>query len=207
LAGLFRIDREQADVMIFSHQVRDGSDAMRLVLSGEIDLSVREELRSVLAGVVTAFPGATDVDLHEVTFLDCSGIGEFIRAYIEAHGRGHTLTVSRPRGNVRRILELSDVLAVLAPEHARYVLTTSGDDVPLPVQARPQRDRRYSSRPSPPAPPTPHDDQDARADERDRMGASRQWAADAREHAAAVDAVADEGEQFADFGSGISRRR
>jgi anti-anti-sigma factor len=146
------------------------------VLSGDIDLSVREELRSVLAGVVTASPGATEVDLHEVTFLDCCGVGEFIRAYIEAQGRGHTLTVSRPRGTVRRILELGDVLAVLAPEHAGYVLTASGDDVPLSVHARPKRDR---------------------------MGAGRQRAADAREHGGAVDAVADEEDRLADLGSGI----
>jgi hypothetical protein len=53
LAGLFRFCREWAGVMIFFHQVR-GPDGVRVVLSGEIDLSVREELRSVLAGVVAA---------------------------------------------------------------------------------------------------------------------------------------------------------
>jgi anti-anti-sigma factor len=115
---LFQFYREQADVMIFFHQVRGGPAGVRLMLSGEIDLSVREELRSVLAGVVAASPDATDVDLHDVTFLDCCGIGEFIRAYLDAHGRGHTLTVSRPRGIVRRALELTDVLAVLTLDPA-----------------------------------------------------------------------------------------
>lgn len=107
--------------MMLVHQVRGGPAGVRLVLSGEIDLYVREELRGVLAGVVAASPGATDLDLQDVTFLDCSGIGEFIRAYTDAHGRGHTLTVSRPRGIVRRVLDLTGVLEVLTLDDAGVV--------------------------------------------------------------------------------------
>jgi anti-sigma B factor antagonist len=118
LASLFRTYGEQAGVMILVYKVRNGSDRMRVVLSGDIDLAVREELRIVLAGVVAASAGVTELDLHGVTFLDCSGIGEFVRAYTEAQRRGHTLTASRPRGIVRRILELTGVLAILTPDRA-----------------------------------------------------------------------------------------
>jgi len=101
--------------MIVFHQVRHGSDGECLALSGEIDISVREDLRGVLDRVVAASTGVTDLDLHDLTFLDCSGIGEFVRAYNEAQRRGHTLTVSRPRGVVRRVLELTGVLVLLTP--------------------------------------------------------------------------------------------
>jgi anti-anti-sigma factor len=99
--------------MICCLEVSGGADGVRLVLSGEIDLSVREELHSVLDGVVSAGLGRTDLDLHGVTFLDCSGVGEIICAYTDAQQRGHTLTVSRPQGIVRRVLELTDVMAAL----------------------------------------------------------------------------------------------
>lgn len=105
------------------HQIRRGTDGVRVVLWGEIDLAVREELCAVLTGVMATTPAATDLDLHEVTFLDCSGIGVFIRAYTDAHGRGHPLTVSRPQGIVRRTLELTGVLRILAPDPAPAVPT------------------------------------------------------------------------------------
>jgi anti-sigma B factor antagonist len=107
--------REAGGVMIVFHQVCGRPDGVRVVLFGAIDLAVREDLRHVLSGVVAGSPGVIDLDLHHVTFLDCSGISEFIRAYLDAYGSGHMLTVSRPRGIVRRLMELTGVLAVLMP--------------------------------------------------------------------------------------------
>ena len=99
--------------MTVLHEVWGGPDRVRLVLSGEIDVSVRDDLRGVLHDVVATAAGATDLDLHDVTFLDCAGVGEFIRAYNEAQRLGHTVTVSGAQGVVRRVLELTDVLALL----------------------------------------------------------------------------------------------
>lgn len=117
---------------MFFHQVCGRPDGVRVLLYGEIDLPVRDKLRNVLAGVVATGVGTTELDLHEVTFLDCSGVGEFIRAHTDARKRGQTLTVSRPRGIVRRILELTGVLAVLTADEARVVRTA----VQKPVPAR-----------------------------------------------------------------------
>ncbi|MFC4999446.1 STAS domain-containing protein [Dactylosporangium cerinum] len=101
--------------MVFSYQVFGSPDDVGLALSGEIDLSVRDELRSVVDTVIAAAPGVTNLDLHDLTFLDCSGIGVFVRAYNGAQRHGHTLTISRPHGIVRRVLELTGVLALLTP--------------------------------------------------------------------------------------------
>jgi anti-sigma B factor antagonist len=116
VVGLSRV-LGQAEIMNF-HQVYGGPDGARVVLSGDIDLVVRADLRRVLAGVVGVSPGAVDLDLYDVTFLDCSGIGEFVRAHVDTRSRGHPLTVSRPRGVARRLLELTGVLAVLMPDDA-----------------------------------------------------------------------------------------
>ena len=123
--------------MVFFHQIRSSPTGVHLVLFGEIDLSVREDLRSVLAGVVVASQGATDLDLHHVTYLDCSGVREFIRAHLDARERGHTLTVSRPRGVVRRVLELTGALTVLTLDHAKAVPVASQVRVPLLLDPTP----------------------------------------------------------------------
>lgn len=107
--------------MVFFHQVRCEPDGVRLELSGEIDLAVCDELGGLLTSVVAASPGITDLDVSGLTFLDCSGIGELIRAYVEAQERGRTLTISRPQGRVRRVLELSDDLDLLPPDLVVFV--------------------------------------------------------------------------------------
>lgn len=101
--------------MSFSHQEHRRADGICVELSGEIDLSVREDLRRILKAAVATSPGNTNLDLRSVTFLDCGGIGEIVRGYLDAQSRRHTLTVTRSRGIVRRILELTDVLAMLTP--------------------------------------------------------------------------------------------
>jgi anti-anti-sigma factor len=103
--------------MIFFYEMRDRSDGTCLSLSGEIDLSVREELRGVLDGAIAASPGITNLDLRDLTLLDCSGIGVFVHAHVVARQRGSTLTVSRPQGVVLRLLDLSGVSALLTHDH------------------------------------------------------------------------------------------
>ena len=107
--------------MIFVHEMLRGPYRVSLLLSGEIDLSVREDLRRVLRAAVAASPGVVDVDLGEVAFLDCIGIGELVRGYHDARDGGRTLVVSRPQGIVRRVLELTSVLALLTPDPAATV--------------------------------------------------------------------------------------
>ena len=107
--------------MIVVHRMLHGPDRVRLLLSGGIDLSVREDLRGALQAAVAASPGVVDVDLGGVTFLDCTGIGELVRAYHEARDGGRTLVVSRPQGIVRRVLELTGILPWLTPDPAAMV--------------------------------------------------------------------------------------
>lgn len=107
--------------MILSHQVRSTPHAVQVLLSGEIDMSVQKELHDVLHAVVAASPTITEVDLREVTFLDCAGIGELVRAYLDARRRGQILVVTQPQAFVREVLDLVNTLALLTSRPAALV--------------------------------------------------------------------------------------
>lgn len=109
---------------MFAHELLRGPNLIRLPLSGEIDLSVREDLRRVLRAAVAASPSVVELDLGEVAFLDGTGIGELVRAYHDAHDRGRTLVVTHPQGIVRRVLELTNILPWLTPDPAGTVSGT-----------------------------------------------------------------------------------
>jgi anti-anti-sigma factor len=110
--------------MDFTHELCTGSTYPRLVLHGEIDLAVRDELRVTLRRAVGLSDGVTEVDLHGVTFLDCAGIGAFVAANDTARQHGRALIVTHPWGIVRRVLEVTGVLPHLsaspAQTHSRH---------------------------------------------------------------------------------------
>jgi anti-anti-sigma factor len=107
------------------HQVYAGTDSVRVVLSGEIDVAVQTELRTVLSSVVATATGAIELDLHQLTFLDCSGVNEFVRAHVHAQRHGRPLTVSGARGVVRLVLEVTDALRVLTADQPARAPTGS----------------------------------------------------------------------------------
>ncbi|MGE5829021.1 MAG: STAS domain-containing protein [Micromonosporaceae bacterium] len=94
------------------HELRTASDHSCLVLHGKIDLAVRRELDQVLQHAVE-LSGTVTVDLHDVTYLDCSGIGVLVAAANAARHRGHFMIVNYPEGTVRCVLELTGVLPYL----------------------------------------------------------------------------------------------
>jgi anti-sigma B factor antagonist len=63
---------------IGSVTVRTSSTRSRLVLSGEIDMSLAEEL-SAAVDIVLARGLPVDVDVRHVTFLDSSGLSKIVR--------------------------------------------------------------------------------------------------------------------------------
>jgi anti-anti-sigma factor len=73
-----------------------------VTVSGELDLAVRDELRSVLASLT----GTVTVDLADVTFLDSSTIGVFVGAHNRLSNDGGALRLRNPQELPRRALEL-----------------------------------------------------------------------------------------------------
>jgi anti-sigma B factor antagonist len=83
------------------------------VISGEMDIACASWLRETLLLAIRCHGPAICVDLHGVTFLDCSGISALLatarRARLEG-GRMRVISPSAPAERVIRLLGLRDVL-------------------------------------------------------------------------------------------------
>jgi anti-anti-sigma factor len=100
--------------MKLSYELRSGPDHPCLVLHGELDLAVRDQLHAILQRAIGLSQTVTEVDLHDVTHLDCACIGVLMLADHTARRRGHAILLTHPRGDVRRVLEVADVLPYLS---------------------------------------------------------------------------------------------
>jgi len=95
---------------------------------GEIDLSSSDVLRVRLVNVLFALrPHRIEVDLAEVTFLDCRGLAVFVVLSQAAARTGCRLRIKNPQPIVRRVLDLTGLLAVLTAgfDRAPLVATTA----------------------------------------------------------------------------------
>ncbi|GAA2343106.1 STAS domain-containing protein [Dactylosporangium salmoneum] len=94
----------------------DGQRA-RVAMSGECDLSSREECTATLMAAVGAAP-AVVVDLSALTFLDSSGVHALVTAHRAALAKGGRLSVVNPSGMVAHVLDLTGVGELLQPSRA-----------------------------------------------------------------------------------------
>jgi anti-anti-sigma factor len=86
----------------------------RLAVAGEIDLSNSDLLRVRLLNVLsTLHPRHLEVDLAEVTFLDCGGLAVLVVLGQSAARTGCRLRITNPQPVVRRVLDLTGLLDVL----------------------------------------------------------------------------------------------
>jgi anti-anti-sigma factor len=116
------------------HQRDDG--VVTLAPAGEVDMGAVGALGSALLDALSA-PERVDVvvDLTRVTFLDCAGIGALVAGRNTAVSRGCGYTVVNAQQQVRRVLELTGVLAAL-----------TGHPQPAPMAVRATRSRRSGRR-------------------------------------------------------------
>ena len=97
----------------------------RLAVAGEIDLSNSDLLHVRLLNVLsTLHPQHIEVDLAEVTFLDCSALTVLVVLGQAAARTGCRLRITNPQPVVRRVLDLTGLLDAV---------TASLDDMPLAV--------------------------------------------------------------------------
>ncbi|WP_446212487.1 STAS domain-containing protein [Micromonospora sp. IBSANI012] len=83
-------------------------------VAGEVDFATSGELRAALDAVLADLTGTpVEVDLAEVPFLDSSGVHVLLDAYAWAAARDCPLVVANARPVVRRVLEITGVLALL----------------------------------------------------------------------------------------------
>ncbi|MFD5559265.1 STAS domain-containing protein [Kitasatospora griseola] len=84
-------------------------------VNGEIDLDTAPALRRALAAALDAHREVV-LDLSEVTFMDCAGLGAVVRARNQADRSGRRLVLRGTSGCVVRLLELAGLQRRLAVE-------------------------------------------------------------------------------------------
>jgi anti-anti-sigma factor len=93
---------------LFKAETTAEADQVVVRLTGECDLSVREELTAALLSAVEQSPMVV-VDLAGLSFLDSSGLHGLVTAYHAANARvGHLYAVNA-RGVVADILDLTGI--------------------------------------------------------------------------------------------------
>ncbi len=82
-------------------------DGTAVVLAkGELDLAVADELaRVALEGLASA--SALSIDLHEITFVDSTGLGSLLRIRNEATAAGKALTLVGVPPALDRLLQIT----------------------------------------------------------------------------------------------------
>jgi anti-anti-sigma factor len=98
----------------WTHLLSHAGDTCTVALSGELELSGREELIRLLVDAVNTPGVATvQVDLDAVHFMDSSGMAALMAAHHIAEVSNRRLTIVRTRGHVRRALEVAGILPIL----------------------------------------------------------------------------------------------
>ncbi|MEU8003790.1 STAS domain-containing protein [Catellatospora sp. NPDC049111] len=90
-----------------THEVEALPDRVRMVLAGEFDLANEQALTSWLVDTIEANPGRPlEVDMHDVGFIDSSGIRVLLHAHATAQRHGGSFRITRASGTVRDVLEI-----------------------------------------------------------------------------------------------------
>ncbi|MFD6984754.1 STAS domain-containing protein, partial [Streptomyces sp. NPDC059956] len=119
------------------------ADEVLVTVRGEIDFDSTPHLRNMLAAVLCSYEGPVALDLAGVTFCDCSGLNEFLRARHQAEGRIIIRASSCPVG---RLLELTGTAVLFGPpgrdpqERRPEVHRAAPDQEPRSQQAGTARD-------------------------------------------------------------------
>lgn len=93
-------------MVYFSNEIQDG-DLHVLTVSGELDISNREQLRDALREVDNAAPRVL-IDLCQCRYFDTTALTELIRFYKARHLE-QQLMLSAPQGLARWILRITTV--------------------------------------------------------------------------------------------------
>jgi anti-anti-sigma factor len=81
---------------------------------GELDIATGPLLAACIAEQLSdAHCRCVRLNLSEVHFIDCSGLGAVLRARAEAHARGKDVVIECAGGRVRQLLERTGTSRVL----------------------------------------------------------------------------------------------
>jgi anti-sigma B factor antagonist len=93
------------------------SEGATLTVSGEIDVATSPQLRHELRAAIEHRPGSVIVDLHQVSFIDSSGLGVLVGALRQLREQGGSGLVLRGmQESVRRLFDITGLATVFTIE-------------------------------------------------------------------------------------------
>jgi anti-anti-sigma factor len=96
-------------VRIFQVDIQQASGGATVAVSGEIDLSVIEELDGHLAPILADSPDPLVIDLRQVTFVDSSGLRFLLKLNEGAKADARRFVLVAAGDPVIRVLQLAGV--------------------------------------------------------------------------------------------------
>lgn len=107
-------------------QRADPDGTLRLTLHGELDLAVTDRVAARLRELGRS-RRAIRLDLSELEFIDCTGVGAILGAVVEARREQRTLEVDElVSPGVGRITRLDGIASILWPESVPAALRANG---------------------------------------------------------------------------------
>ena len=94
--------------------ISESDDALVLQLRGELDLASRDDIEPIVMVALTVAP-AVVLELAGLEFCDSQGLAMIIACTQQAAVEGTAFTIVNPQPQVRRLLEISDLLRLLEP--------------------------------------------------------------------------------------------
>jgi anti-anti-sigma factor len=91
----------------FSIEVQPGGDAVRVVLSGELDIATYGDAEEKLREVQEGGASVVVLDLRGLSFMDSTGLRLLVQADARAREAGHRLAIVRGPAAVHRVLEIT----------------------------------------------------------------------------------------------------
>lgn len=96
-------------VRLFEVEIHQASGGATVAVSGEIDLSVIEDLEGRLAPILAESPDPLVIDLREVTFVDSSGLRFLLKLNEGAQADARRFVLVAAGDPVVRVLQLAGV--------------------------------------------------------------------------------------------------
>ncbi len=90
-----------------------GGDAAVVAVAGELDMATAPEVWEKVDGLLSAGRHRLVFDLSELSFCDSTGLSVFVRARNRSAASGGEVFLAAPQRAVRRVLEVSGLVAVL----------------------------------------------------------------------------------------------
>lgn len=80
-----------------------------VALSGEVDISNANQLRTALKQMSEEKPSTIEIDIQNLSYIDSTGLGVMIGAYGRMAEHDAALRLLNPRSNVERLLHITSL--------------------------------------------------------------------------------------------------